>query len=122
AHRLYLGNAGVGHLALGAQVPVVVPFAGAAHVFREDVDLQRHQPAVALAHGGGADVLAAGDVGDARPGDAHDREVVRHLHAHALAVVGLDGQHLAVEFLHRAANPDGRVGGGLGEGNGRNGG
>src|SRR5260221_2802954 len=48
AHAGDIGHVGIGHLAGGPQVPVVVAFAGAAHGFRENVHFQPDQRAVAL--------------------------------------------------------------------------
>src|SRR5438445_1310262 len=117
-HLHDVGDVRVGHLAVGPQIPIVMPFPGAAHVLGKDVDLLGDQRAFALAHGGGADDLAAGDVVGARLRDPHHHEVVGELHFHALAVAGLHGQDLAVERLDRAANPHRRVGRRLGGGDG----
>src|SRR6267378_4604489 len=89
AHAGDVGHVGIGHLAGGPQVPVVVPFAGAAHGLRENVHFQRDQRAVAFAERRGADEFSAGEVGDARLGDADDGVVVRELDGHAPAIVGL---------------------------------
>ena len=56
---------------------------------------------------------------DTHHDDAHHDEVVGQVHGFNLAVVGLDGENLAVQFFYRTADAHGRVGGGLGKGNGR---
>src|SRR5207244_11429917 len=96
-----VGDVRIGHLAVGPEIPVVVPFPCAAHVLGKDVDFLGDQRAFALAHGRGADELAAGDVVDARLRDPHHHEVVGGPYFHALAVAGLYGQGLAVERLDR---------------------
>src|SRR5439155_1275678 len=76
---------------------------------------------IALAHRGGADELAARDVGDASLEDPHDHEIVGELDVHALPAAVLDGQILPVELLNGPADSHGRIGGRLREGNCRDG-
>src|SRR5690349_23704982 len=104
AHVLDVAHVGVGHLALRPQVPVAMAFARAAHVLGEDVHLLGHERAVALTYRGGANELAARDVGDARLGDADHEHVVGHLDLHRLPAARLDRQHVALDALERAAD------------------
>src|SRR5215470_12551296 len=122
AHADHVGDVGVGHLAGGPQVPVVVAFPSAAHVLGEDVDLQGDERAVSLADRRGADELAAGDIGEAPLRDPHDHEVVRELDGHILAISGFYQQILAVDLFHRPPDSHGRVRRSLGDRGGGDGG
>src|SRR6266850_1094518 len=113
-----VGDVRVGHLAVGPQIPVVVPFPDAAHALGEDVDLLGDQRAFALAYGRGANEFAAGDIVDARFRGAYGDEGFGKLQFNAVAVAGLHGQDLTVERLDSAADSYRRVGGRLGDGGG----
>src|SRR6266446_7468660 len=108
-HADDLGDIRVGHLALGLEIPIVMPFACAAHALGKDVHFLRDQCAVTLAHRGRADELAAGDVSNASLEDTHDHEVVSESDAHALPIAVLDGQVLPLEPFDVAADSHGRI-------------
>src|ERR1700730_18392273 len=64
---------GVGHLALRHQVPIIMALAGAAHRFREDMDLDGLLGAVLRHHASRADEHALLDVGHFGRDD-HDKQ------------------------------------------------
>src|SRR5579871_979257 len=95
---------GVGHLGVGPEIPIVVPLAGPAHRFREDVNLDRLLAAIGLGHAGGADELARLDVGHGR---LHDRHIEVRIDDGELdlgAVAILHDIDRAVDLLDRAAD------------------
>src|SRR5215831_10316087 len=102
----HLRDGGVGHGAVGRQVPRPMTLAGAAHRLREDVDLHRLLAAVGLRHAGDADKRVALDVGERRLDDAAHRGIVGQLHLVCrLPVARLDRQNGSVDRLDRAAHP-----------------
>src|SRR6516225_7973952 len=109
-HTFYhLRDGGVGHGAVGHQVPRPVTLAGAAHRLGEDMNLHRLLAAVRLGHAGDADERVVLDVGERGLDDAAHRRVVGQLHLIGrVPVARLDRQHGSVDRLDRAAHANRR--------------
>ena len=91
-----------------------MPFAGAAHRFREDVHLDRLLTSVRLRHAGRADEQAGLDVGKRRLDDRDHDAVVHERDFQLGAVARFDDIDRSLHAIDRAAHADGilRVGGG----------
>src|SRR5262252_2321341 len=101
----HLRDGGVGHGAVGHQVPRPVTLAGAAHRLGEDVDLHRLLAAVGLRHAGDADERIVLNVGERGLDDPAHRGIVGQPHLVCrLPVARLDGEHRSVDRLDRAAH------------------
>src|SRR6516164_7899334 len=105
-HTLHhLRDGGVGHGAVGHQVPRPMTLASAAHRLGEDMNLHRLLAAVGLRHAGDADERIVLDVGERRLDDAAHRGIVGQPHLVCrLPVARLDRQHGSVDRLDRAAH------------------
>src|SRR5215472_4330703 len=105
----HLRDGGVGHGAVGHQVPRPVTLAGTAHRLGEDMNLHRLLAAVRLGHAGNADKRVVLDVGERCLDDAAHRRVVGQLHLVCrMPVARLDRQHGSVDGLDRAAHANRR--------------
>src|SRR5262245_61295078 len=101
----HLRDGGVGHGAVGHQVPRPMTLASAAHRLGEDMDLHRLLAAVRLRHAGDADERVVLDVGERCFDDAAHRRIIGQPHLVCrLPVARLDRQHRPVDRFDRAAH------------------
>src|SRR5262245_48047012 len=101
----HLRDGGVGHGAVGHQVPRPMTLAGAAHRLGEDVDLHRLLAAVGLRHAGDADKRIVLDVGERCLDDSAHRGIVGQPYLVCrLPVARLDRQHRSIDRLDRPAH------------------
>src|SRR5215510_8891195 len=101
----HLRDGGVGHGAVGHQVPRPMTLAGAAHRLGEDVDLHRLLAAVGLRHAGDADKRIVLDVGERCLDYAAHRGIVGQPYLVCrLPVARLDRQHRSIDRLDRPAH------------------
>src|SRR6266436_730070 len=109
-HTLHhLRDGGVGHGAVGHQVPRPMTLASASHRLGEDMNLHRLLAAVRLGHAGDADKRVVLDVGERCLDDAAHRRIVGQPHLVCrLPVARLDCQHGSVDGLDRAAHANRR--------------
>src|SRR5262245_24378520 len=109
-HTLHdLRDGGVGHGAVGHQVPRPMTLASAAHRLWEDMNLHCLLAAVRLGHAGDPDERVVLDVGERCLDDAAHRRIVGQPHLVCrLPVARLDCQHGSVDGLDRAAHANRR--------------
>ena len=110
--RCHPGNGGIGHQAVGREIPGELPLSGSR---RQVVDLEGPQLAVTLSNRCRGDIVAGLDVGEATLHHAADGEIRPHAHRDALSRGRPDDQGLPLEPVDGAADARGRCLRGLGK-------
>ena len=98
-------HCGIGHQAVGRQIPRTLTLADATHLFRENVDLERVKLAVRAFSRGRSDIVSSFDIGEIAFRDAKDGNIRGEHYRDLPTVARFDHQGRAVELLDRAADP-----------------
>src|SRR6516162_6610596 len=100
-----VADCGVGHHAIRLDVPRTLTFADAAQGLRENPNFDRVDLAVAALDPARGEKIPGPDVRDRAFFHTEDRRIGVERHGHRLALLGLDGEIVAIELFDRAGDP-----------------